>query len=57
MYLDDGVSRSSAPKDLPQYKYWEDEDAASEYRQVDISQVRLQIPVSVLQLTHKENIC
>jgi alpha-glucosidase len=35
MYLDDGVSRSSAPKDAPQYRM--DETANSEYREVKIT--------------------
>jgi alpha-glucosidase len=35
MYLDDGVSRSSAPADLPQYR--EDEQAKSEYRETQIT--------------------
>ena len=39
MYLDDGVSRSSAPKDLLQYKYSEEEReyANSEYRATRIT--------------------
>jgi alpha-glucosidase len=36
MYLDDGVSRSSAPKDAPQYKHSGDKDAKSEYRETRI---------------------
>lgn len=48
MYLDDGVSRDSAPSYLPQYKYREEPDvpnsqmaaeAQSKYREVKISQV------------------
>ncbi|KAF5004990.1 hypothetical protein FDECE_8515 [Fusarium decemcellulare] len=44
MYLDDGVSRDSAPSHLPQYKYCKDhhkddsEGAKSMYRQVKITQ-------------------
>jgi alpha-glucosidase len=39
MYLDDGISRSSAPKDAPQYKNSEDERrySNSEYRETRIS--------------------
>lgn len=51
MYLDDGVSRDSAPAYLPQYKYKEEPDgftthtgdnaseAQSKYREVKIQQV------------------
>lgn len=56
MYLDDGVSRDSAPLDLPQYKYankdeeWEDTEHKSEaqgvYRQVNFVQVHTLQPVS-----------
>jgi alpha-glucosidase len=35
MYLDDGVSRSSAPDDLPQYR--EDDQAKGEYRETQIT--------------------
>ncbi|HEU5383818.1 MAG TPA: TIM-barrel domain-containing protein [Ktedonobacteraceae bacterium] len=37
MYLDDGESRSSAPREAPQYKYSEEEKARSEYREVRIT--------------------
>jgi len=40
MYLDDGVSRSSAPSTLPQNKFDEDSEAADQYREVVISHVR-----------------
>ena len=42
MFLDDGVSRSSAPSHLPQYANSadpEDPDAKDEYREVRIEQV------------------
>ena len=42
MFLDDGVSRSSAPSDLPQYTNSadpDDPDAKDEYREVRIEQV------------------
>ncbi|KZT58892.1 glycoside hydrolase family 31 protein [Calocera cornea HHB12733] len=38
MYLDDGVSRSSAPDLVPQEEYGEDTQAKSEYREVLITQ-------------------
>lgn len=38
MYLDDGVSRSSAPIGLPQYGS-DDSEAKGEYREVKISHV------------------
>ncbi|CAM1508904.1 Fc.00g026430.m01.CDS01 [Cosmosporella sp. VM-42] len=44
MYLDDGVSRDSAPSDLPQYKYSsatddnDTQEAKSKFREVKISQ-------------------
>tara|TARA_R110002060_G_scaffold46437_1_gene57605 strand:- start:1083 stop:1247 length:165 start_codon:yes stop_codon:yes gene_type:complete len=38
MYLDDGVSRSSAPTGLPQYGS-DDSEAKGEYREVKISHV------------------
>ena len=43
MFLDDGVSRSSAPSHLPQYANSadpDDPDAKDEYREVRIEQVR-----------------
>ncbi|MBV8695921.1 MAG: hypothetical protein JO183_10600, partial [Ktedonobacteraceae bacterium] len=39
MYLDDGVSRSSAPQDAPQYRYSQDTRAKSEYRETRITHV------------------
>ncbi|MBV9689915.1 MAG: hypothetical protein JO202_09410 [Ktedonobacteraceae bacterium] len=39
MYLDDGVSRSSAPQDAPQYRYSQDTQAKSEYRETRITHV------------------
>ena len=57
MYLDDGVSRDSAPANLPQYKYREQADihdpnsvtdpneAKSKYREVKIEQVGPSFPL------------
>jgi alpha-glucosidase len=41
MYLDDGVSRSSAPKEAPQHRLSGDEWANSEYREVHITHTYL----------------
>ena len=47
MFLDDGVSRSSAPSHLPQYANSadpDDPDAKDEYREVRIEQVHHKNP-------------
>ena len=57
MYLDDGVSRDSAPADLPQYKYAhrhdgegaDGQEAQSKFREVKISQVRLVLIIPLLK--------
>lgn len=56
MYLDDGVSRDSAPIDLPQHKY---KDAAQYtkakgfYREVKFTQVQTLLALSLLPQTNR----
>lgn len=69
MYLDDGVSRDSAPKDLPQYKYshkldvqdiegetaTQENEAKSKYREVHITQTYVSSTTRLVTLSHPWN--
>jgi alpha-glucosidase len=56
LYLDDGISRSSAPADLPQYKFnknKEEENAKSEYRETLVSHDYQETKTRLISIDHK----